>query len=317
MIKTIFIRDKWANDKTLSTNEYISYIGLAMLLRRNLIEYYVNSHYLAYLLSGLYPVDSKLTNAICNGIGGLAKKNLITIIHKNSKNDEWIINLAKLKKENEKNNDDTDNGFYSTIDESDIRAILNYNKSYYTRSISLVKFYSYLLSTICKKNRSNWNKGVGFTSIGNMAKTTGHSTKTVSQYLRLLEEMKVIFIYKSKDMIKYDSGEINMITHTYGKFKDKEIIINAGREHDINYGYNTKKEIKRIKKEAGDKTRGYSQMYSIIRRRLDNGDEIPYDYSMCKEIYFAMVEFNERYEKEKPDRLKDLSVFSEYDFYEG
>lgn len=35
-----------------------------------------------------------------------------------------------------------------------------------------------------------------------------------------------------------------------------------------------------------------------------------------REIYFAMVEFNERYEKEKPDRLKDLSVFSEYDFYE-
>lgn len=25
-----------------------------------------------------------------------------------------------------------------------------------------------------------------------------------------------------------------------------------------------------------------------------------------REIYFAMVEFNERYEKEKPDRLKDL-----------
>lgn len=315
MIKTVFIQDKWAINKTLTTNEYLSYLGLSMLLRKNLIEHYVNSHYLAYLLSGLYHVDSKLTNAICNGVDGLAEKNLITIVHKNNKNDEWIINLAQLKKENWISKDNSNKKFYSAIDEMDIHKILNYNKNYYTKSISLVKFYSYLLSTLSKTNGTNWTKGVGFTSIGEMSDTICHSTKTVSQYLKQLEEMKLIFIYRSKDMIKYSSGEINMITHTYGKYTDKEVIIKAGREHDANYGHNTKKEMKRIKKDVGDKTRGYSQMYSTIRKRLDKGENIPYDYDLCKDIYFAMVEFNKRYEKEKPDRLKKLSIFSEYDFY--
>lgn len=308
-METILIKDKWTIDKTLTTNEYLSYLGLSMLLRRNVISYFASTDILAYLLSNSYPANSRLTSAISNGIIGLAEKIMI-ILSQSAKTNEWILDLQIMIDDNKKK-DTTHDKLYTIVDETSIHKILQSNTEYYTKSISLVRFYIYVLSTIFKVN--NGYKGVGFTSIENMSDTTGYNTKTVSLYLKQLEELELIYIYRAKDRIKFDTGEIVEITHTYGRYKDKDLIVKIGKTHEEEYG--SKGKHKRINKYKGDKTRGLSQKYVHLDKCLAEGKKNPYEYEVNRDIYFAMVELNKKYDEEGRKRGKDLSMFREFDFY--
>lgn len=282
-----------------------------MLLRRNVIDYYANADYIAYLLSGVYPANNKFTSAISNGIIGLANKVMI-ILSQSAKTNEWILDLQIMIDDNKKK-DTTQDKLYTIVDEADIHKIILSNGEFFTKSISLVKFYVYVLSTIFKSGTEY--KGVGFTSVDSMSSTTGYNTKTVSAYLKQLEELELIYIYRAKDRIKFDTGEIVEITHTYGRYKDKDLVNRIGKTHEEEYGAKAKH--KRINKSIGDKTRGLSQKYVHLDKCLDAGKKNPYKYKENREIYFAMVELNKKYDEEGRNRIKDLSMFKEFDFYNG
>jgi hypothetical protein len=315
-MKSLYIKNKIINNHELSNNGYLAYLGVTMLLRQNEISYFSNTDYLAYLLSKKYPAEQNLKNNIHNGIIDLEKSNLISFENTNESRQEWIINADKLIKDAiiDKENKTLSENLFTIIDKDGIRKILSSTNQYYTKSISLVRFYSYLLSTI--HNKDDDYKGVGFTSISEIANNTMYNQKTVSQYIKQLVDLEVIYVFKSKDFIKFDDGDIIEISHTYGRYKDKELVEQKGKQHEIEYGERLKSSHKKINKSNADNIRKYSQMYKHIYDCLLDGKEIKYSDSEIKNTYLTMCKLNKKYEKERKDRVKDLSIFSNYDFYD-
>ena len=201
--------------------------------------------------------------------------------------------------------------FYTPIDENDIYKILNLS-DYYTRSISLLHFYSYVLSTIFKSGK---NKGVGFTSLKNMSEYTGLSARTISSYLDTLVEKEFLYIYKSTDFIKFDTGEFIEISHTYGKFKDKEIVIASGKQHEAEYSNRIKNKHKKVKK-PNKSVRSYIQQYAYIKKSIMETGVIPYDDEKMEEVYNFIKKLNEKQQGIKDKKTYSLDVFSNYYFYE-
>lgn len=314
-MKTLYVKNKTILSTKLSQNGYLAYLGMLMVLRQNKTHYYVNTDYLAYLLSNQYPVNNNFKNHIRNVFYELSNLNLISIEKKNTSNKEWIVDTEKFIEHSKINKENkTKLNFYTSIDENDIYTILSITDSqYHKKYITLIRFYSYLLSTI--HNKDDGYRGTGFTSISDMEITIGYNRKTISKYIQQLEELKLIFVFRSKDFIKYDNGDIVEISYTYGRFKDKDKVLHVGRTYENSYGEKTKAAHKKIRKQAGDKTRKYSQMYNHIKKCIDEGNDIKYTYSQIKKVYSVMVELNEKYKTDRPKRMKDLSVFSGYNFY--
>lgn len=292
-----------------------------MLLRREIFMYYVNTSLLSYLLTGKYPADNNLIKNIKDGIEQLAMKSILIFSQSNVSN-EWIVDAEDMVKDRVDKLKETDmcddnkqpTDFYVAVENADIHQILLSSPKYYTRSISLLRFYIYVLSTIHKKKDDKYT-GVGFTSIQSMVDATGYNKKTISAYLKSLVELELLYIYKAKDFILFEDGDIVEISHTYGKYKDKDLVDKIGKQHEEEYGEKLKSKHIKIRKDKSNKTRGLSQMFRHAEDCARAGKEIPYKYSKLREIYHSMVELNKKNEIEHPERIKDLSIFSGYDFY--
>ena len=157
-------------------------------------------------------------------------------------------------------------------------------------------------------------KGVGFTSYQDMANRFKITRQTISKYIDKLEELKIIYIYRSNDTIVYDDGKVREISNVYGNQKNKKKIIACGIQHERDYGKNSVENIKLVSKSKAKSTRSASAKHNVILGDLAEGGKIRYGYDECKDIYETLLEFNKRYSYDE-DRQKDLSIFKDYDFY--
>lgn len=295
-----------------------------MLLKKDETKYYANTKQLAYLLTKTYPPKATLEKKIILGISQLVSDEVLSYCNikdsegkliNQDKKEEWLLDLSNIVENNQNKTKDEiqkSKEFYTPIDENDICRILNLS-DYFTRSISLLHFYCYALSTIFKSGK---NKGVGFTSLKNMSEHTGLSTKTISSYLDTLVEKEFLYIYKSNDFIKFDTGEFIEISHTYGKFKDKEIVIASGKQHEAEYSNRIKNKHKKVKK-PNKSVRSYTQQYAYIKKSIMETGEIPYDDDKMEEVYKYMKKLNKKQQGIKGKKTYSLDIFSNYIFYEG
>lgn len=304
----IYLKDKFTTDESYSTNEFLVACGLYLMLKKDECIYYMNVNLLAFLLTRRLPVETNLSKNLVDGINGLKSKGLISNYDVGEKNG-WIID-ASIYIDTFKSCNDS---FYTVIDKDDICKILNSNKTYYVKSISIVRFYAYLLTTISKTGNK---KGVGFLNSDDISAQTNLHKNTVLSYMKVLEELRIIYIYRPSDYILLQSGDIVEIGNTYGRYQDKDKVIAIGSEYAESYGESFKIKYKRLDKSAANKTRGYSHKFRHLKKRIEQGLDPEYTYDECKEIYLAMRDLNARYIKEgNNERLKDLSVFKVYNFY--
>ena len=105
---------------------------------------------------------------------------------------------------------------------------------------------------------------------------------------------------------------IREIPNTYGDISNKNRIISIGRSHVENYGENAK----RIKSSKQSKTRSASAKYNILMKDLESTGEVRYTPKVMKEIYETLLEYNRKYSDYEKEP-KDLTVFSNYNFYKG
>ena len=79
------------------------------------------------------------------------------------------------------------------------------------------------------------------------------NVKTAYRYNEILQNLGLIYVYKAGDFLevtdKNDIRSIKSISNTYGRYKDKDIIIQEGKNYVESYGVKTKElaEIKKIK----------------------------------------------------------------------
>lgn len=282
----------------------LSYLGLRQVLRKDVDNYFISLGLLSYHLIGKQIAPQLLTTSILSGLKGLIKNRYVLSNEsdKDRRTNDWILNLSNFQIDKVKNKENKD--FYSYVESDYISNILNSDMK---DKIPIVKFYCYLMTTISKTG----NKvGVGFTSYIDMAEATGISRQTISKYMDKLEEKKIIYIYRSTDAIMLQPNVFREIPNTYGDISNKDKIISVGKAHEENFGENSK----RIKSSKQSSTRSASAKYNIILNDLQTTGEIRYKPNELKEIYETLVDYNRRYKNEGKE-LKDLSIFSNFDFY--
>jgi DNA-binding transcriptional regulator YhcF (GntR family) len=240
-----------------------------------------------------------LIESINKGLKELIDNNLITKLGSDKVN-EYEIDITNLSKESKPKD------YYTTIEEDNVNVILKHSNQHIGTTLSMLRFYVYLMSTVHKKG--SLHEGVGFTQLSDMAEITSINEKTIRSYLQKLETMKLVYTYHATKSIVFNSGEIREISSAYGEYKNKYKIIQVGQEYESKYGSDFQTQFKKLSRKELNKTRGLSQKYNhIVMCQLED-KEIPYTYEECKLIYDAMVEYNEKY-KFRPERIKDLSVF--------
>lgn len=301
----IFIVDNVIISKDFDDDMIIAYLGLRRILRNNVNNYFVSIGLLSYYLTGKQITSRLVTKSILLGLDKLIEKKIITTkeLDKDRRANDWILDLSKLQINTDKNKKEKE--FYTSIDSKYVSMILNSDMK---DKISIVRFYCYLMSTVSKTGEK---AGVGFTAYQDMAKNINICRQTISKYMDKLEDKKIIHIYKSTDSI-IDSKGIREIPNTYGDIDNKNKIISVGRSYIENYGDNTK----RVKSSKQSKTRSASAKYNILMKDLESTGEIRYSPKVMREIYESLLEFNRKYSDYEKDP-KDLSIFSNYDFYKG
>lgn len=308
----VYINDNYCIRSDLSDEAFLVYLGLRQLFRQGVSQYYVSVGLLSYILSGVNVATRGTTTYIIQGLEDLEKNKEIYKVsfekirkHNNSRKYESVYDLKKLHF-----NAKEDKIYYTVIDSDTIMQLVNDpSKS----KLQLLRFYCYLMTTIMKTGEK---KDVGFKSYQDMANEFSITRQTVSNYMDKLEELKIIYIYRSNDSIIYNDGKIREISNVYGEYKNKKKIIACGVQHEREYGRNNIENVKRVNKSNAKATRSASAKYNVILGDLAEGGKIRYDYDECKDIYKTLLEFNKRYSYDE-DRQKDLSIFKDYDFYVG
>jgi hypothetical protein len=301
-MKTLYIKDKITINTSINNNGYVAYLALLCLMKKNIKQYYINANLLSYTLDGNFPVLRPMYDSLNDGIINLVDNKIINVVPEIDKTKRRCECVADVSYIYEKE------GFFTNVDIADIRWILS-KVDQFASAISIIRFYIYILSTLHKK-KDDELMGVGFTSIEAMSEKIGLNEKTIYSYLNKLESYELLYLHKPTCSVIKNEGGISEIPSTYGRFKDKKKVTEAGVIYESKYQ-------KKISRSNKNNLRSLAQKYNVIYNCALNGNKVPYEDNEIKEIYLGVKELNEKYEiNSRNDRIKDLSIFKYYDFYE-
>lgn len=308
----IYVEKKYVTGtKALSKKALTCYIALKRIYNNSKeSNYYISMNMLCYQLLGKYDKDIYNRNFIDDlqiGLNELINNNIVSYVDVISKR-EFILDLSHLYLDTKKAKENKE--YFTIINDSDIHNIMNNCKA---DKFNVCRYFIYLVGTFVKISYNDKSYKTGFMKIEYMADELDTTSNSIINYNTILEDNKVIVIYKAKfNMRNKTTGEINGITNTYGLYKDKDIIPKIGKDHEIEYGYD--KDDRKIIKAKGNLTRSWVSKYNYFCKGKEYSDED------IKQMYLIIRDLNKRnlqkYGKNNnKNHLKDLSVFKDYDFY--
>lgn len=303
----VYLGKRIIEDTKLSDDAIITYLALRMICRKDKSNYYISLNMLDYYLHGKISSNRYTIAALKRGIHELINFDFISLIDCVGKN-EYVLDLSKIYFDIQ--HAGQNKNYFVIVSTDEIYTIMNYDTK---DNFKLCRYFVYLIGTfyLSKDKSANNNGMIGFMSISIMSDNTNICTRSIKSYNAILQDLKLIYVYKSDEILKTSDGEITGFSNTYGRYKDKEIVIKAGKAHEKEYGSKHQAEVKRAIKVNGDKMRSYTMKFLNFKK----GKEYP--YSELKEIYLALHENNKSLiaKYKNHDNLKDLTSFSDFDFY--
>lgn len=150
---------------------------------------------------------------------------------------------------------------------------------------TIVNYYLKLLSTINNKTK------VGYWTIQDLAEDVNISTSTVKDYNKILEDVELIYIKRFNKTTSIN-GKVQRLNNIYGRFTDKYAIDKYAKDRISNLD-----RIEASNKLNANESKSISKQYNDFVNGTYTGD-VSSLYDKCK-----------LYNKAKPDKEKDLSVF--------
>ncbi|MFA5617891.1 MAG: hypothetical protein WDK95_13705 [Syntrophorhabdaceae bacterium] len=279
-------------DTSLSDLAIATYATLRMIQTKNRKLYYIRGDAIYYYLSGKVTNDLRDIKKFNKALLELDEKKYIKILQ-NKKDSSFEVDLTALNISKE---------YYTIVYQDEIRKIINSDEKYRFR---LLRYFLCLVSTFTRvaEGKNKATPSVSYISASNLRDMCDlKNIKTVYRYNDVLQDLCLIYVERSNDFVKIDNT-VKSIPNTYGRYKDKDIVIKTSE------GYTNKYGSKRLSAKNAHSTRSASHKYMWWLK----GKE--YSYDELKEVYLTLVEFNKKYERIDDSRLKDLTVFSEFDFY--
>lgn len=136
-----------------------------------------------------------------------------------------------------------------------------------------------------------------------MALKWGFSKSTINEYLYKLEEMKLLYTFRSN--ARRTDEPYHRVGNVYGRYKDKHLIIQEGKEYLSTIPYY--------------RTKNYSIDRTSIKLRYNhfvNGSPKYDDIKEVKKLYKDCIKYNDSFKNCPNDDIDylDLSVFEKYGF---
>lgn len=275
----VFLKKNILINKNITSEGILAYVGLVVMSNNKLDKIFTNISMIEFAL--------KITNAdkdrtfkdkIKRGLINLSENNIIEVISETEDykaNDGIIIKLNDLKI-------DTKTEKFVIMDMREIVSILRIKDGKLDID-KLLRYAIVLISTI------NNNSKIGFTTIEDLAILSCISDWIIkTKYNKLLEENKIIHTERCDKSIKCDDGTITRVSNTYGRYSDKEIVIEEARKYcNQSIGKNI----------SGDVARGIKQKHNYLIKKISEG-YIPTEEEI-QEMNYKILLYNEKYKNSK------------------
>lgn len=312
----IFLSKKILENTDISDEGIAVYIALRYAMSSN-IHLGTSINLISYCLYKSKPTRKGM-ELLKSGLKNLIELDLISLVDTIGK--DMILDVSNLLF-NTKTSENTGD-FFIKIFLNEVQCIFKTDKK--VNKFSILRYFTTLIGSLNNSNEIIYplakNK-VGSFTINYLAKKSGLSENTIKRhggYNSILEDMKLIYIHRSHDYLKFsDTGEIRTFSNVYGRYDDKDIILEYAKKLGVTYGESHKKSY--TFKNNSNKLRSISARYNAFIKGKS------YTQAELQQLYEDCIFYNEdtkkyaEYHKMKygimPDdgsmKIKDLSVFTD------
>lgn len=301
----IFLKSEIVNNTNITNSGLLTYVTLRNICQETVPEYFVGISQLCYIATGNLTYNKSLAEFLKAGIKNLSDEKLITIVNQ-VKSNEYAINLEPLRF-------DSKNSHYRTISINELHTIMG-EKTGHSRTNILRLFLTIVDSFIVGNKGYVMYQGKSISGVYTartiefLSKKSGLSESAIIDYIKFLEKHELIYVYRSADIITYEDGAMISIPNVYGRYKYKMQIIEKGSEYEQNYGTSANAIRKKQNRSKTNEKRSLLAKYNSFIKGVN------YPEDVLKEIYEFILVYNED-NAGTPDRVRDLTVFEEYNFY--
>lgn len=281
-------------NKNLSNNAILSYVGLLSCPRFNYEPIYINRNMISYYLTGITTNSRRFDEAIKLGLKELIDNGIVDCYNNSSMN--YYIGFKNIKlKENDK---------FIFIDFDEVRTIMKTN---YQGKFGLLRYYIVLLGTFISRNHitnirdtTKYNNVIGMMSQEYMSGLANISTHTAVEYTRILENLNLIYVSHCLFAFKDKKGNVKRHNNIYGRHKDKDIIDEFTKVRYEMYDDLHKVHLSSTANNSRSLMQKYNQM---LKGKV-------YDKKVMDDIYNYVSQYNIKHPKNK----RDMDVFEKYGY---
>lgn len=323
LIQKVFLLNSVIRDDTISDYGILVYCYLRAIQRADINWHYISINAMDYYFRQTYEVETRDKKKYVDGLNDLEQHGLIKKI--SGKKFDFEYDLQPIYFDPTKTN--KENGmWFSVVYSNELSSIMQIDEIIPTKpdekltisKAKLIRYYVNVVSTFM--NGREWSYKledgtrtdgvVGFSSIEALANMANISKDTVTEYNKLLEKAKILYVFRAKELYLID-GDISGITNTYGRYKYKDFVLHKGQEHKAEYGYRTFKEnVKHKTKKTQERKSMGAKYYNLVERGKK------YDQQTIIDIYIYAFNYNEVHGDDDyyADKLKDLDFFKQFPF---
>lgn len=249
--------------KSLDTDALLVYVALRSMYHENEEEFYVSVNSLCYRLFGNCTYTRTFKDCVVCGFGTLVKRGMVVVKEELNKT-EFVVDAKGLHFKD---------CFFIGIDLEYIRMACNVNVR--VDRGSLVKYLLTMVGTLC--NDPNYFQGceyehmkgkIGFMPISYIAQESGISEQTALSYNTILEDNKIMYIYRFHHTY-YDEiqEKIKSLNNLYGLYESKKDVLKFAR------GAAAKYDVPFKGTNDADKRRSLSMKYNAMKKGKKYSEE--------------------------------------------
>lgn len=327
-MENLFLNKDLVTGNSLTVDGVLAYTALRIIIDESIPLYNqtntvdcVSVNRLAYALVGDMDYEKVLIDSLVRGIAELSGGKWISIRKDLSTKAsyEYVLDLSAIWL-------DTDKDKFIIVSPNEVYKIMTCNEVM-KKKISMLKYFMALISTF------DWalDSKVGHMSQQFIADQADNSVRTCQRYNDILEEMEMIFVYKSNDKVRIND-KLKQIKNCYSRFEDKDACEQYASNYENMYGVEHKIVQSKKNKSQADHNRRLGAIYNQIF--FNNTD---YDKETIKEVYKYITNKNKALQDEIDAKYaqtyltdsdkayiegleaqkRDISVFEQFDFLQS
>ena len=176
---------------------------------------YISTNLLGYAITGRFlntknQKDRTITTGIKEGIDSLVERKIIEVV--DCDRDNYILSSKGLSVNTEKEN-------FVVIEQWEIQRIFEFGN----KPFCIFNFFATLVGTINNVTKE-WHM-----SQDNMVEVFGGSKRTINDYLKQLEDMKLLYVYRPNK--RRSDGTFHNVNNSYGRYADRDKVISSALEY--------------------------------------------------------------------------------------